>query len=250
MKKTVLLIGNHYDNMFSLLPLNVLKNYTIILSKSNPTEVNNELLNYDTFKTNIISNKHELMACLIDLNPDVIISIGWRRILEKDFFDKFENKLLVNIHPAILPQYKGFHSEPYVIFNNEKYHGITAHVLTSELDAGHIILQEVFEITKFSTVKSIKYEVEMRIPSFLEKLVTKINSDEIEFQTQKGETKIIAPKRKPEDSEINSHESLDSLFDIIRAFDPDKYPAYFFVNGEKVFIRLWTERENKVKFEI
>ena len=47
--------------------------------------------------------------------------------------------------------------------------------------------------------------------------------------------------RTPNDSEINWNHSLKSLYNQIRACDPEKYPAFFYVNGEKVYIRLWRE---------
>lgn len=249
MKKTALLIGYYYKDLLNLLPENITDNLSVILSKNNPKEVNISILK-NNINSEIISNQDELISCLHNINPEIIISIGWRKILDNSFFEHFKGKMLVNIHPAILPQYKGFHSEPYVIFNNEEFHGITAHFLEPDIDSGKIILQDKFAISRFSSVKSIKFEVEERMPKFFATVIEILNSEIINPSPQIGETKIIAPKRTPEDSEIDPNKSIISLFNTIRAFDPENYPAFFYIEGEKVFIKLWTERTNKKPFEL
>lgn len=249
MKKTVLLIGNYYNDFLKGFDQSSLVNFTVILSKTNPKKVNNSAINIGV-KTILVSTQDELYNAILNISPEVIISIGWRKILPKRFFNLFKNKTLINIHPAILPDYKGFHTEPYVIMNNETFHGITAHELTPELDGGRIILQKKFQISKLSTVKSIKYEVEQVFPVFFKNLINIVNSNNIIFNHQIGETKIIAPKRTPEDSEIDASLSLMSLYNTIRAFDPETYPAFFIINGEKIFIRLWSNNTTKKTFEL
>ena len=63
----------------------------------------------------------------------------------------------------------------------------------------------------------------------------------------KNKTKIIAPKRTPEDSELDPQKSLEELFDNIRACDFDRFPPYFKINGEKVYIELSRETDVKDK---
>ena len=63
------------------------------------------------------------------------------RILSKNFIKKFLGKIL-NIHPSLLPKYKGLKTHQRVISNNEKYSGCTVHYVGAELDSGEIILQK------------------------------------------------------------------------------------------------------------
>lgn len=248
--KIVLLAGTYYKDIFEILKRRN-HEYKIILHSANPQNINDLFFQYESRNDiSIIENSEQLMKKLTEFSPDVIISIGWRRILRSEFFDSFKNIKLINVHPAILPDYKGYHTEPYVIINNEKEHGITAHFLTQELDAGDIILQMRFPINEFSTVKSIKKEIEYVAPVFFDRLFQFIEMKEVPSLKQSGATKIIAPKRTPEDSEINSKETLEQLYHAIRACDPDDYPAYFYYNKEKIYIKFWTVRQKTNNFEI
>ncbi|WP_017906543.1 formyltransferase family protein, partial [Pseudomonas asplenii] len=182
----------------------------------------------------------------------VIISMGWRRILGSDFFKLLENRLVINVHPAILPQYKGYHTEPYVIINEEHEHGITAHYLTPELDDGKIIHQLRFPISRFSTTASIKMQAHELMPQFLNELMSLIHRDLLTGTEQDPSlTKIVAPKRSPEDSEIDPTQPLIALYNSIRACDSKRYPAFFYLDGQKVFISLAraanTEREHPLE---
>ena len=63
------------------------------------------------------------------------------KILTENFIRKFKGKI-VNIHPSLLPKYKGLNTHQRVIKNNEKYSGCTVHFVTAKLDSGKIILQK------------------------------------------------------------------------------------------------------------
>ncbi len=188
--------------------------------------------------------EHEMLRLIKSYKPDVLLSLGWRRILKKSILESVQQ--CINIHPAILPYYRGYHTEPYVIINNEREHGITAHVLTPELDAGPIIMQKRFAINEFSTVKSIKQSVVELMPSFLYELFGILEVDKITYsENDPSKTKIVAPKRKPSDSEINPARPLVELYHYIRACDPEKFPAHFYFNGTKILIKMWRERLTK-----
>ena len=69
------------------------------------------------------------------------------KILSKNFIKKFKNEIL-NIHPSLLPKYKGLNTHKRVIENNEKFTGCTVHVVNAKLDAGKIILQKKLKLIK------------------------------------------------------------------------------------------------------
>ena len=70
------------------------------------------------------------------------------KILSKNFIKKFKKPIL-NIHPSLLPKFKGLETHKRVLKNNEKYSGATVHLVTSKLDSGKIILQKKIKIFKF-----------------------------------------------------------------------------------------------------
>ena len=80
------------------------------------------------------------------------------RILSKKFIKNFKGKIL-NIHPSLLPKYKGLNTHQRAIENNEKFSGCTVHYVTSKLDSGKIILQKKVKIRKFETQKSLAKKV-------------------------------------------------------------------------------------------
>jgi folate-dependent phosphoribosylglycinamide formyltransferase PurN len=80
------------------------------------------------------------------------------KILSKNFIKKFKGKIL-NIHPSLLPKYKGLDTHKRVIENKEKYTGCTVHYVTSKLDSGKIIIQKKIKINKNDTQKKIAKKV-------------------------------------------------------------------------------------------
>ena len=80
------------------------------------------------------------------------------RILSKEFIKKFNGKI-VNIHPSLLPKYKGLDTHRRAIMNNDKFTGCTVHYVTSKLDSGKIILQKKIKIAKKDNSVSLAKKV-------------------------------------------------------------------------------------------
>ncbi|AEF03309.1 phosphoribosylglycinamide formyltransferase [Alteromonas naphthalenivorans] len=88
-----------------------------------------------------------LQAEIESLNPDYIVLAGFMRILTPEFVNTFSGKL-VNIHPSLLPKYKGLNTHQQAIVNGDEEHGVSVHFVTPELDGGPVIIQSrvpVFE---------------------------------------------------------------------------------------------------------
>ena len=84
----------------------------------------------------------------------LICLAGFMKILSKNFIKKFNGKIL-NIHPSLLPKYKGLNTHQRVIKNKEKFSGCTIHLVNSKLDSGKIILQKKVKIYKRDTPKTL-----------------------------------------------------------------------------------------------
>ena len=78
---------------------------------------------------------------------DLIVLAGWMRILSPWFCEKWKGKI-INIHPSLLPKYKGLNTHERVIKNKEKFSGCTVHLVNNKLDSGKIILQKRIKILK------------------------------------------------------------------------------------------------------
>ena len=97
------------------------------------------------FKNNITAEKN----ILIFLNKHKINFIclaGFMKILSKDFIKKFKGKI-INIHPSLLPKYKGLNTHERAIKNNDAFTGCTVHYVTGKLDSGKIVMQRKVKIT-------------------------------------------------------------------------------------------------------
>ena len=78
-------------------------------------------------------------------NIDLICLAGFMKIFSKKFVDNYKNRIL-NIHPSLLPKYKGLNTHKKVILNKEKFSGCTVHIVNSKLDSGKIILQRKIKV--------------------------------------------------------------------------------------------------------
>ena len=98
---------------------------------------------------------------LEQLNKDRISLIclaGFMKILSKNFIKRFEGKIL-NIHPSLLPKFKGLNTHKRAIINKEKYSGCTVHYVNSKLDSGKIIIQKRVKINKNETPKTLAKKI-------------------------------------------------------------------------------------------
>ena len=109
------------------------------------------------FKNKKISEKN-LLKKLLNNNINLICLAGFMKILSGDFIKKF-TKPILNIHPSLLPKYKGLNTHKRVIKNKEKYSGSTVHLVTAKLDSGKIILQKKIKISKNENEKSLEKKV-------------------------------------------------------------------------------------------
>tara|TARA_Y100000591_G_C21773291_1_gene666775 strand:+ start:776 stop:1078 length:303 start_codon:yes stop_codon:yes gene_type:complete len=99
------------------------------------------------------------------------------KILSKNFIKKFKGKIL-NIHPSLLPKYKGLNTHERVLDNKEKYSGCTVHLVDAKLDSGKIILQKKVKIKKdddsHSLAKRILKEEHILYPKAIKKLIANL----------------------------------------------------------------------------
>jgi phosphoribosylglycinamide formyltransferase-1 len=97
----------------------------------------------------------ELRRYLQSVAPDLIVLAGYMRILSVDFVHAFENRIL-NIHPALLPAYKGLDTHQRALANAEKEHGVSIHLVTAELDDGPVLLQGRYPIESGDSVSDLQ----------------------------------------------------------------------------------------------
>ena len=97
------------------------------------------------------------------------------KILSKNFIKNFEGKIL-NIHPSLLPKYKGLNTHKRALENKEKYSGCTVHFVTTKLDSGKIILQKKVKILKKDNVNSLAKKILVEEHKLYPKAILKVFS--------------------------------------------------------------------------
>tara|TARA_B100000902_G_scaffold128567_1_gene127857 strand:+ start:837 stop:1418 length:582 start_codon:yes stop_codon:yes gene_type:complete len=157
--KTAVFFSGNGSNLKSLIKFSRKKRSPIsieIIITNNPKakglkfgkifKIKNKSINY---KNKYLAEKKiflELKRCNIKL----ICLAGFMKIISKNFIKKFKGKI-INIHPSLLPKYKGLRTHERVIRNNEKFSGCTVHFVSAKLDSGKIILQKKVRISKKDT---------------------------------------------------------------------------------------------------
>ena len=104
---------------------------------------------------------------------DLICLAGFMEILSKNFIKSFKGKIL-NIHPSLLPNYKGLNTHKRVLLNKEKYTGCTVHFVSPKLDSGKIILQKKIKVKKKDTPEILGKRVLIEEHKLYPKAILKI----------------------------------------------------------------------------
>ncbi|PYF84311.1 MULTISPECIES: phosphoribosylglycinamide formyltransferase [Marinomonas] len=100
----------------------------------------------------------ELQALIDQYQPKLVVLAGFMRILTEAFAKHYDGRML-NIHPSLLPKFKGLDTHQRAIDANEKEHGVSVHFVSPELDAGAVILQASTEIAEEETAETLAKKV-------------------------------------------------------------------------------------------
>ena len=165
--KTAVFISGTGSNLKSLIKFSKIKKSPISIEFIFSNNSKAKGLNYAkiykikkkilNFKNKSLS-ENKLLSILKINNIEMICLAGFMKILSKNFIKKFKGKIL-NIHPSLLPKYKGLNTHERVLDNKEKYSGCTVHFVNSKLDSGKIILQKKVKISKNETKTSLAKKI-------------------------------------------------------------------------------------------
>ena len=100
----------------------------------------------------------EILELLKKRKINLICLAGFMRILSKNFIQNFKGQIL-NIHPSLLPKYKGLNTHERAITNKDRYSGCTVHFVSAKLDSGKIIIQKKIKINKKDTPRTLANKV-------------------------------------------------------------------------------------------
>ena len=164
--KTAIFISGTGSNLKSLIKFSKLKKSPIIIKMiiSNNYKANGlQYANIYKIKKKVFDFKNTLSEKKVinELKKNdvhLICLAGFMKILSKSFIKNFKGKIL-NIHPSLLPKYKGLNTHERAIRNKDKYSGCTVHFVNSRLDSGEIISQKKVGIKKLDTPKTLAKKI-------------------------------------------------------------------------------------------
>ena len=164
--KTAVFISGTGSNLKSLIQFSKLKKSPIVIEMIISNNTKSKGLQYAKvykikkkvfdFKNN--SSEKKVIDELKNNNINLICLAGFMKILSKNFIKSFKGQIL-NIHPSLLPKYKGLNTHEKAIENKDKYSGCTVHFVNSKLDSGKIINQKKVKINKFDTPKKLAKKI-------------------------------------------------------------------------------------------
>ena len=165
--KTAVFISGTGSNLKNLIKFSFKKNSPISINLIISNKSNAKGLKYANQQKiekkiiNFISPKEsekKIINLLAKKKISFICLAGFMKVLSNNFLKKFNGKI-VNMHPSLLPKYKGLNTHKRVLKNNEKFSGCTVHYVTAKLDSGKIILQKKVKISKTDNERTLRKKI-------------------------------------------------------------------------------------------
>ena len=128
------------------------------LKKAQDLGIPTKVIDQNLIKSNGLNFEIELINILIENRINIISLAGFMKILSEKFIKKFSDRIL-NIHPSLLPKYKGLNTHARALASNDAIAGCSVHLVTAELDGGPVLAQTTVLIEKNETVDSLKAKV-------------------------------------------------------------------------------------------
>ena len=105
---------------------------------------------------NVLELEEEVLKLIIEYDIKLLVLAGYMRLLSQNFVNSLPSKFIVNVHPSLLPKYKGINAIKQAIDDCAEYTGVTIHYVDEGLDSGSIIKQEIIKINENDTVETLK----------------------------------------------------------------------------------------------
>ena len=193
-----------------------------------------------TYTTDSIQDE-STQRWLLSFDPDVLFSLYYREKIPKSVLDAHQYGG-VNIHPSLLPKYRGVLAVPWAMWNGDEHTGFTYHYMTEEFDAGRIVLQEQLPIIPRDTAYSLYHRIiHAGMDRFLDVFDLVVNQ-EYKGEEQTGESCYHERDELPNDGYINPSWDEERVDRFIKAmYYPPFDPAKIKLDGEEFEVVSLTE---------
>ncbi len=184
-------------------------------------------------------NDPEFIDLLRKISPDLIAIVAFGQILSKEIL-RLPEYGCINLHPSLLPKYRGAAPIPWAIFTGEEKTGVTTFYLSEKVDSGDIILQREEKIREDDTTATLSKRLAKIGSELLMETIDKIEKKEAARIPQDKEKATYAPRLKKEDGLIDWKKSAPQIERLVRAMDP--WPGAYTYLAEKL-LKIWRAEE-------
>ena len=170
-------------------------------------------------------NHEDFIEYLRTLSPELIVTVHFERLLKPELID-IAPKGCINIHPSLLPLYKGLAPQHWPLINGDKETGITVHFIDEGMDTGNIILQEKIQINDEDYISDLQLRILPMYGSLVCKAIDKINNKDFETIKQSGKDSYY-PRLKLKDTWIDCSRTKKEIYNLIRGISYPYMGAHY-----------------------
>ncbi|MDO4223680.1 MAG: phosphoribosylglycinamide formyltransferase [Acinetobacter sp.] len=164
--KIAVLVSGHGSNLQALIDAGLATHMVGVLSnqadayalqRATQAQIPTAVISHKDFPNRVLFDQ-QMHQQLLAWQADFVVLAGFMRILSDEFVRLWQGKM-INIHPSLLPYYKGMHTHQRVLRTGDVFHGCTAHFVTPELDSGCAVAQGVLKVKGNETAEQLAERV-------------------------------------------------------------------------------------------
>ena len=199
-------------------------------SRENPSavEITAERLGLSVTRTGKLSENHELITALEAENPSVIFVVDFGQIIREPFL----SRMCLNIHPSLLPEYRGAAPIQRALLDGKNHTGVTVFRLAAKMDAGEILAQSEIDIAPSENASDLY----LRLAEIGSEIACESLKDEMKFSPQNDSLATYAAKIEKSEFELSFTDSALRFVNTVRALDMSG-GAYAVISGKRV--KIW-----------
>ncbi|MCD8377705.1 MAG: hypothetical protein LUB59_02830 [Candidatus Gastranaerophilales bacterium] len=176
------------------------------------------------------ANSEHFRKQLLRLNPDIMLVASWSEKIDKQTFD-IPKIATINVHPSLLPKYRGANPYIHVIKNRETKSGVTLHLMDTKLDSGAILDQREVKVLETDTGKELKFKTALTARGAVCELLQKMSEDVV-FPVMQNE-QLAQYCKNDINCDLDFNEPVENITAKIRAMHP--WGCTFFYHKKEVF---------------
>lgn len=163
---------------------------------------------------------------ITNIHPDLIISVHLRKILRKEIFSLAKHGA-INMHPSLLPKYRGLSPQHQVLIHGENESAVTIHFIEEGIDTGDIIAQQKFEIKPTDYIADVQFKMLAIYKTLMVDALNLLQSDNFKATKQSENNISYFGPLKKKDREINISATKNEVFNLIRAVSMPYEGAFY-----------------------